>query len=170
MEHKTREEIRDVADILPSCLQARPLSKLERLELWVEALEREGGRRLSTLFEIEYALPTDRAGLRADDSPLSVASPIPGYVPMASPVTRWVMLLASSASASWSCTISCASVTTARLCRPKQRPREFAPWRQARQDIGGDMVRGTSLAPCWQRLAYSRSEPEQLTKVPVLAA
>jgi hypothetical protein len=25
------------------------------------------------LFEIEYALPTDRAGLRADDSPLSVA-------------------------------------------------------------------------------------------------
>jgi len=73
MEHKTREEIRDVADILPSGLQARPLSKLERLELWVEALERKGGRRLRTLFEIEYALPTDRAGLRADDSPLSVA-------------------------------------------------------------------------------------------------
>ena len=73
MEHKTREEIRDVADILPSCLQARLLSKLERLELWVEASEREGGRRLRTLFEIEYALPTDRAGLRADDSPLSVA-------------------------------------------------------------------------------------------------
>ena len=73
MEHKTRDEIRDVADILPSYLQARPLSKLERLELWVEALEREGGRRLRTLFEIEYALPTDRAGLRADDSPLSVA-------------------------------------------------------------------------------------------------
>ena len=73
MEHKTREEISDVADILPSCVQARPLSKLEPLELWVEALEREGGRRLKTLFEIEYALPTDRAGLRADDSPLSVA-------------------------------------------------------------------------------------------------
>ncbi|MEA2778982.1 MAG: hypothetical protein QOK29_526, partial [Rhodospirillaceae bacterium] len=49
MEHKTRGEIRDVADILPSCLQARPLSKRERLELWVEALEREGGRRLRTL-------------------------------------------------------------------------------------------------------------------------
>ena len=73
MEHKTREEIRDVADILPSSLQTRPLSKLERLELWVEALEREGGRLLRTLFEIEYALPADRAGLRADDSPLSVA-------------------------------------------------------------------------------------------------
>src|SRR6516162_9386795 len=73
MEHKTRDEIRDVADILPSYLRARPLSKLERLELWVEALEREGGRRLRTLFEIEYAPPTERAGLRADDSPLSVA-------------------------------------------------------------------------------------------------
>jgi hypothetical protein len=73
MEHKTREEIRDVVDILPSCLQAHPLSTIERLELWVEALEREGGRRLRTLFEIEYAPPTKRAGLRADDSPLSVA-------------------------------------------------------------------------------------------------
>jgi len=73
MEHKTRDEIRDVADILPSCLQARPLSKRERLELWVEALEREAGRRLRTLFEIEYVPAAERAGLRADDSPLSVA-------------------------------------------------------------------------------------------------
>ena len=73
MEHKTRDEIRDIADVLPSCLQARPLTKRERLELWVEALEREGGRCLRTLFEIEYAPPTERAGVRADDSPLSVA-------------------------------------------------------------------------------------------------
>jgi hypothetical protein len=73
MEHKNRDQIRDVADILPSYLQARPLSKRERLELWVEALEREGGRRLRTLFEIEYAPAAKRAGMRADDSPLSVA-------------------------------------------------------------------------------------------------
>jgi hypothetical protein len=73
MEHKTRNEIRDVADILPSCLQARPLSKRERLELWVEALEREAGRRLRTLFEIEYVPAAKRARLRADGSPLSVA-------------------------------------------------------------------------------------------------
>jgi hypothetical protein len=73
MEHKNRDQIRDVADILPSYLQARPLSKRERLELWIEALEREGGRRLRTLFEIEYAPTAKRAGLRADDSPLSVA-------------------------------------------------------------------------------------------------
>ena len=73
MEHRNRDQIRDVADILPSCLQARPLSKRERLELWVEALEREGGRRLRTLFEIEYVPAAKRAGMRADDSPLSVA-------------------------------------------------------------------------------------------------
>ena len=67
MEHKNRDQIRDVADILPSYLQARPLSKRERLELWVEALEREGGRRLKTVFEIEYAPTAKPAGMRADD-------------------------------------------------------------------------------------------------------
>ena len=73
VEHKTRDEIRAVVDILPSWLQSRPLSKRERLALWAEALERQGGRRLRTLFEIEYRRSTERGGLRADDSPLSVA-------------------------------------------------------------------------------------------------
>ena len=73
MEHKTREEIRDVADILSSYLQTHPLSKHERLELWAEALERKGLRRLRTLFEIEYLPAAERALLRADHSPLSVA-------------------------------------------------------------------------------------------------
>jgi hypothetical protein len=73
MEHKTLDEIRDVADIQPSWLGGRPLTKCERLERWAEVLEREGGRRLKTLFEIEYLSRTERATLRADDSPLSVA-------------------------------------------------------------------------------------------------
>ena len=73
MEHKTRDEIREVANIVPSCLQPHPLSKRERLELWAKTLEREGGRRLRTLYQIEYAPPAERAGGRADDSPLSVA-------------------------------------------------------------------------------------------------
>jgi hypothetical protein len=73
MEHKTLDEIRDVADILPTWSGASPLSKRERLERWAEALEREGGRRLKTLFEIEYAPPAERVALRADDSPLTVA-------------------------------------------------------------------------------------------------
>ena len=73
MEHKTCDEIRDVVDILPSCLQTRPLSKRERLELWAKALEREGERRLRTFFQIEHLPPTGGAGMRVDDSPLSVA-------------------------------------------------------------------------------------------------
>ena len=73
MEYKKLDEIRDVADILPSWLGTRPLTKCERLERWAEALEREGRRRLKTLFEIEYVPRAERAALRADDSPLSVA-------------------------------------------------------------------------------------------------
>ncbi len=73
MEHKTLDEIRDVADIRPSWLVSRPLTKCERLERWAEVLERQGGRRLKTLFEIEYLSRAERAALRANDSPLSVA-------------------------------------------------------------------------------------------------
>ena len=73
MEYKTLDAIRDVADILPVWPSPRRLSKHERLEYWAEALEREGGRPLNTLFEIEYAPPAERAALHVDDSPLSVA-------------------------------------------------------------------------------------------------
>jgi len=73
MEHKTLEEMRNVAAVQPTWLAARPLTKSERLERWAEALERQGGRRLKTLFEIEYLSRSERAALRANDSPLSVA-------------------------------------------------------------------------------------------------
>jgi hypothetical protein len=73
MEHKTLEEIRDVADVQPSWLGSRPLTKCERLERWAEVLERQGSRRLKTLVEIEYLPRAERAALRANDSPLSVA-------------------------------------------------------------------------------------------------
>jgi hypothetical protein len=73
MEYKTLDAIRDVADILPVWPSPRRLSKHERLEYWAEALEREGGRPLNTLFEIEYAPPAERAAMHVDDSPLSVA-------------------------------------------------------------------------------------------------
>jgi hypothetical protein len=42
MEHKTRDEIRDAVDILPTALQTFALEELRRSS-WVEALEREGG-------------------------------------------------------------------------------------------------------------------------------
>jgi hypothetical protein len=74
MKHQTLEEMRDVAVVQPSWLSGRPLTKCERLERWAEVLEHEGAdRRLKTLFQIEYASRAERAALRADDSPLSVA-------------------------------------------------------------------------------------------------
>lgn len=73
MEHKTLEQIRDVAEILPDRLRRRPLSKRQRLERWADALEREGDRSLTTLRQIEYAPPEEREALRADDTPLTVA-------------------------------------------------------------------------------------------------
>src|SRR5262249_16135854 len=73
MKHKILEEISDVADVLPANLGTHPLSKRERIECWAEALEREGRRRLKTLFEMEHAPRAERATQRADDSPLSVA-------------------------------------------------------------------------------------------------
>src|SRR5262249_31410467 len=66
MEYKTLDAIRDVADILPVWQSPRRLSKHERLEYWAEALEREGGRPLNTLFEIEYARPAQRAAMHVD--------------------------------------------------------------------------------------------------------
>jgi hypothetical protein len=73
MEHKTLEQIRDIADILPDRPRTRPMSKRQRLKRWAEVLEREGSRRLTTLRAIEYAPPEKREALRADDSPLTVA-------------------------------------------------------------------------------------------------
>lgn len=78
MELKRLDDIRGVAHILPNWLSPCPPSKSERLERWAEALEREGGRHLKTLYEVEYAPPAERAGLRADDSPLTVAFNDPG--------------------------------------------------------------------------------------------
>jgi hypothetical protein len=71
MEHKRLDDIR--AHILANWLSPSPLSKSERLEHWAKALERESGRHLKTLYEVEYAPPAERAGMRVDDSPLTVA-------------------------------------------------------------------------------------------------
>jgi hypothetical protein len=72
MEYRTREKI-GAAEILPGWLNARPMSKTERLKTWAAALEREGDRQLNTLFQPEYLPPARRAQFRADDSLLSVA-------------------------------------------------------------------------------------------------
>ncbi len=73
MKHTSRDEIRDSANILPSWPDPRQMSKRERLERWADALDRERGRLLRTLFRIEYSLPRRRVAMRANDSPLSIA-------------------------------------------------------------------------------------------------
>lgn len=69
MEHKTLEEIRQVAEVRPS----RPLTKRERLERWAEALERLQGARVRSLVRTEYVPREERDLMRVDNSPLTVA-------------------------------------------------------------------------------------------------
>ncbi|WP_201752114.1 hypothetical protein [Microvirga arsenatis] len=68
MEHKHLDQLRSVADVQP-----RPLSRQQRLERWIDLLERDPTRCLNTLGEIEYKPPAERARIREDNSPLSVA-------------------------------------------------------------------------------------------------
>lgn len=54
-------------------LEAPVLSRRERLERWAELLERDPRRRLKALMRVEFVGERDRAGLRDDDTPISVA-------------------------------------------------------------------------------------------------
>lgn len=73
MKHQNREDIRKRALVLPGWINARPMSKAERLERWAAALERQGDRQLHTLYQIERMPRAKRAAMRADNSLLSVA-------------------------------------------------------------------------------------------------
>jgi hypothetical protein len=68
MEHKHLDQLRSVADVQP-----RPLSRQERLQRWIALLEIDPSRRLNSLGEIEYKPPAERALVREDNSPLTVA-------------------------------------------------------------------------------------------------
>jgi hypothetical protein len=49
------------------------LSREQRLARWAELLEREPQRKLKALWRVEYVRAEQRALLRCDDSPISVA-------------------------------------------------------------------------------------------------
>ncbi|MBM6596072.1 hypothetical protein [Microvirga pudoricolor] len=68
MEHKHLDQLRSVADVEP-----RSMTRQERLQRWIDILERNPHRRLNSLGEIEYQPPAERALVRANDSPLTVA-------------------------------------------------------------------------------------------------
>ena len=69
MEHRSAAEIERAGGSALSL----PTTREERLQRWAEALDRLGTQRLATLWRTEFAMGAARAGIRAENSPLSVA-------------------------------------------------------------------------------------------------
>jgi len=72
MKHQTLEKLQIVAEV-DQDYPRQAMSRSERLERWAKLLERNPGRRLSTLPQTEYQPANTRAIMRGDDSPISVA-------------------------------------------------------------------------------------------------
>lgn len=72
MEHKPLDHLRSVADV-QTARRVHTMTRAERLDRWITLLERDPTRRLNSLPEIEYRPQAERALLRSDDSPLTVA-------------------------------------------------------------------------------------------------
>jgi hypothetical protein len=68
MEHKTVDELKGVAEI-----HGAQMSKQQRLVRWADLLDRQANRILTSLMEVEYAPPQERAEMRVGNSALSVA-------------------------------------------------------------------------------------------------
>jgi hypothetical protein len=68
MEHKHLDQLRSVADVQP-----KRMTRQERLQRWIDLLEGHPTRRLNSLGEIEFKPPAERALIREDNSPLTVA-------------------------------------------------------------------------------------------------
>jgi hypothetical protein len=49
------------------------MARAERIERWIEALQRDLSRKLQTLPEIEYKPPEERRAIRVENSPITVA-------------------------------------------------------------------------------------------------
>ncbi len=68
MERKTIGELEGVAEI-----HSAQMSKQQRLVRWADLLDRQANRILTSLMEVEYLPPRDRAEMQVDNSALSVA-------------------------------------------------------------------------------------------------
>jgi hypothetical protein len=71
MEFKHPEQLRRIADVTTEA--PKTMTRRERLDRWAELLARSQGRMLKTLEEIEFRPWRERAAMRADNSPFSVA-------------------------------------------------------------------------------------------------
>jgi len=72
MKHTPVSEVSRVADVHAIPLKP-PLTRVERLERWAEALEREPDRVLTSLEEIEWRSEDERGAMRTECSPVTVA-------------------------------------------------------------------------------------------------
>jgi hypothetical protein len=72
MEHRTLDEIRPVAQVIPFGAASSKMSRRARLERWATVLERYEGM-LTPLIGIEYLPERERVLLRGDATPLTVA-------------------------------------------------------------------------------------------------
>jgi hypothetical protein len=70
MQHRTREQLRDIAAIHPSHTPA--MTRDERLERWAEVLEQHGGT-VRALRGLEFVARPELRSMREDGSALSVA-------------------------------------------------------------------------------------------------
>lgn len=73
MKHHALQEIRTRANVNLEYPHALPATRRDRLERWADLPERRGHEALSTLHETEFQPARERAIMRADNSPLSVA-------------------------------------------------------------------------------------------------
>ncbi len=71
MEYRTIDEIRHEATVTPSASQK--MSRRQRMERWAAAVDHCQHRHLTPLSRIEFRPQRERAEMRADYSPLSVA-------------------------------------------------------------------------------------------------
>ena len=71
MEHKPLSELETIADVKRAEIVF--LTREQRVERWIEALQAQPERLLRPLYEIEYSPLDERRECRADNSPLTVA-------------------------------------------------------------------------------------------------
>lgn len=71
MEHRSAHDLRAIAEVSPTPPAA--LDRRGRLERWADLLERDAGRRINLVHELEFATRAAQAQMRADDSALTVA-------------------------------------------------------------------------------------------------
>ena len=72
MRHQTMDQLHTAAEVHIDPTQLA-MTRTQRLERWAELLDRQPGRSLSALAGTEYRPLPERAAMRADGSPISVA-------------------------------------------------------------------------------------------------